>query len=588
MTLLFLALLLPSEASCKSQILTAKAVVEDVGAVAAAHVGISLWSKCSVSHSERAVQTVMERQMTKLPIPVSHMVVKGIDIPWLSPRDTLTWIVERGLWPTLAGAGRNEHYAAMEIWRQFWHKYRTLHPDFGLFHMDGVEELDLGVVAALCIHGDEGTSLKKQGIMICSLQSMLGKGFDDKRVPRRGNDGMWHMRVNFAGHSATHRLLMTCMPKKLYESEPEVFRGAVENVALALKDLLSSGIKDPAGNRVYRFVVLATKGDAPFLTKIGRFYRSYNTTVKRGEERKVPKGVCHRCLAGTPGYPAEELSTRTPRWLQTSGVKMPWVEEPHVIRHLLHDLSDPSSFFQSDVWHVVHLGFGKAWVASIVFLLLEVLPGGNMEQKYEHLSSRFLAWCRQTRRQAHIHAITPYLMSHNDHTGLMGNWHKGALTTSFLQFMVDFIPSLPADRAGALRECLEATKALNTVFSTMFRAEAFLSADEAKVIADAGFAFLACYAKQAQAQFGLGRPHAFPLYPKLHAFHEVLINVEDMARRHGFCLNPICFSCQMDEDAIGRTARLSRVVSSRKTMFRTIGRWLVQACTAFREAGLIS
>ena len=587
-TFLFFDLSWLSEATCKSQILTAQAVAEDVGEVAASQVGISLWSNCSLSHSERDAQRVMERQMTKLPIPQSKMVVKGIEIPWLSPRDTLTWVVERGLWPTLAGAPRNEHRSGMAIWRHFWARYKVLHPDFALFSLEGAKDMDLGLVAALCIHGDEGTSLKKQGIMICSLQSMLGNGFDNKRVPKPASEGVWHMPVNFAGHSATHRMLMTCMPKRLYDSDPAVFQGSVEYIARALEDLFTTGIKDPVSDKVYRFVVVATKGDAPFLTKIGRFHRSYNTTVKRGEERRPPKGVCHRCLAGTTGYPAEELSTRTPRWLETSGVKMPWVEEPSVITHLMHNLSDPSSFFQPDIWHIVHLGFGKSWVASIVFLLLEVLPGRNMEAKYEHLSNSFLSWCKRSRRQAHIHAVTPYLMSHNDHTGLMGNWSKGDLTTSFMLFMVNFIPTLPPDTAGALVECVAATKCLNTLFSTLFRAEAFLSAPEAEVVADAGYAFLACYAKQAEAQFRLGRPHAFPLYPKLHAFHEIVFTVEDAARRHGFAINPICFSCQMDEDAIGRTARLSRKVSSRATMLRTIDRWLVEACTAFRNAGLIS
>ncbi|CAK9105427.1 Uncharacterized protein SCF082_LOCUS49137 [Durusdinium trenchii] len=571
-------------ASCKSQILTAKAVVEDVGDVPAAKCGMDHWSNCSLKNSERDAQKVMTIQKSKLDVPVSHLVFNGTSIPWIDPRDWARWILRMGLWPTLSGAPRNDYVSSEGIWRQFWKQYRELCPDFSLFRMEGI---DLAKTAGICLHGDEGTSLKRQGIMVCNWQSILGRGFDDKRVPRVDDRGVWQMRVNFTGHTHTHRLLLVCMPKKLYEADSSVFHFVMEQISLAFKDLLTSGIQDPVTKEVLRFAVICAKGDAPFLSKLGTLFRSFNSFAKRGDARRPPKGVCHRCLAGTTGFPAEELSTRHPRWLDTRGVKMPWVQTPAVILHLPHDEHDPSSFFASDCFHIFHLGVGKSWISSVVMLLLEVLPGSNIDAQYDYLSSSYLHWCKRNKQQSHVHALTQHLMSHNDYTGLTGNWHKGALTTSLMRFLTDFIPQLQVDQRQLLPECLQASKAVNQMYSVMFRAAAFLTKEECTKVADAGFLFLATYAKMALIQYHVGKPHAFPLYPKLHALAEILCTVHYDSLRVGYALNPICHSCQMDEDSTGRTARLSRHVNSRRVMARTIDRWLVGACAAFRDAGLI-
>ena len=504
-------------------------------------------------------------------------------IDWIDPRDWLAWLVRKGLWTRLAGVGRDEHSTARALWAESWERYRVVQPHFQLFDMDGK---DLSRTAAFLIHGDEGRTLKRQAIMVTALQSALGYGFDRKRMGR-GGGGPRPLKVNYLGHSFTHRFIISMMPKTVYESAPESFHNAMENVAISLKSLLFDGYRDPTTHELFRIAIIAVKGDAPYLAKVGRLYRSFNTLVKRGDERTAPKGICHRCLAGTYGYPAEQIDTVSPKWLGTQGVKIPWKKTPAVIKHLAHDVSDPSTFFQGDIWHIVHLGFGRSWVASVIQLVLEVVPAPNLESKWQWLTNDYKRFCKQSHRQCHISSITPYLMSYNDRTGCMGNWSKGALTTNCLLWLDDLIGKLPPDACQRLPKCQRATVWMNELWSCLFRAEVFLTEEQCFYVATRGVRFLQTYSLMARDLFGDNRPWVFPLYGKLHGFHEQMLTILQQARLYKMSLNPIVFCCQIDEDAIGKASRISRRVNIRQVIHRSLQRYLIAAHTAFTKEGLL-
>ena len=194
-----------AEATCVSQILTAQAVQEDIGEVQSSRCGIDEWSRCTVSHSERDVHQVISKQGSTLGLPLSQMRIKNCDIPWIDPRTWMEFILKKGLWPRLAGAPDNN--VAGEIWTQFWKTYEKLHPGYQMF---GMEDVDFSSTAAFAIHGDEGRTLKKQALMVTSIQSCLGNGFDEKRVARDGADRK--LKVNFVSHSYTHRFVTSVIP----------------------------------------------------------------------------------------------------------------------------------------------------------------------------------------------------------------------------------------------------------------------------------------------------------------------------------------------------------------------------------------
>lgn len=554
-----------------------------MGQAAASRCGITLWSGCHLNNSERDVQKVIEKQGSKLDIPISEMEIEGLKIPWICPRDWFSWMLKTGMWPRLAGLPRNEYRAAGALWGEFWKRFEQLQPHFELFNIPGI---DLTKTAAFMIHGDEGRTLKRNGIMITSIQSALGYGFDAKRFVKP-EDGRSPLRVNYTGHSFTHRFVTSCIPKTVYEDNPTIFHLAMEQLSLSLKSLLDDGAVDPTTNETYRVAIIAVKGDAPYLAKMGRFYRHYSTTVKRGDEKTAPKGVCHRCLAGTNGYPAEELTSWKPRWLETRGVRLPWTVTPACIQHLVHDASDPSSFFQSDIWHVVHLGWGRSWVSSVIQLLLAVLPAPNLDEKWAYLTKDYRTWCKRNKKQTHVSSITPYLMSYNDKTGAQGNWHKGALTTNFLRWMVELLATLHDVLDERLKLCQQATRWLNELFSCLYRADAFLTLQECQLVSHRGMNFLRTYVQLAGAMYTAKKPWLFPLYPKLHSFAEIIIGVQQHGYEFNMALNPVMFCCQIDEDVVGRASRLSRRVNIRLVMQRTLDRYLIACYTAFAKSNFL-
>ena len=563
-----------------SQILTAKAVTSDVGEQKSASIGVHSWAKCSLKNSERDAQRTIKKQKTKLDIPIEEVLCEGEKVPWISPESWLEFVVAKGLWPVMSGCDLHDYDGACRNWQEFWKTYQRINPSFELFDKPGV---DFSRTAAWLLHGDEGRTLKRGGLLVTSVQSAIGRGYDEKRVRRSDAN----LQVNFAGHSFTTRYVVSTIPKTSYDAKPELFHKAMEHVAKSCRALFDKGYVDHTrGGETFRVVILGVKGDAPYLSKIAHFYRSFNTTAKRGEERGPAKGICPYCLAGTSHYPAEEISTSQPSWQQTCGIKLPWVRCPSVIKYLMHDRSDPSLFFKSDIWHIVHLGFGRSWIASTIQIILPHLPCDNLDEKWNYLTDKYIEWCSSHKKQSHISRITPYLMSYGDASGAMGNWHKGVLTTNFMLWLVDFLDDLP--RTDLLLRARSATYRLNAMFSVLYRAGAFLKENECAFVSEQGLRFLEAYAFLANAMFAEGKQYLYPLYPKLHIFHHIILDVKHLGENVKIACNPAMFSCQMCEDVVGRSSRISRRVSIRKVAFRSLDRFRSAAFAAFVKAKLLA
>lgn len=574
-----------AEASCVSQILTAEAVASDIGVEAAASIGIQEWANSTAKNSERSAQAIMAKQRTKLDIPVKEIVCDGTSIPWISPESWLPFLVKNGLWPILCGASLHDYDGARSNLTQFWKNFQKIHPTFELFNTD----YDLTRTVPCLLHGDEGRTLKKGGILITSLQSALGAGYNEKRVPKRRPSQQPNLQVNYGGHTFTTRYVVSCIPKTAYDEQPELYHEAMTHVAVSCRKLLDNGFADSQrGGEILRMCVIGIKGDAPFLAKAGRFYRGYNTSAKRGEERGPPKGLCPFCLAGTVLCEAEEIATSTPKWLTTVGVKMPWVRTPGLVSHLLHDPADPSNLFKSDIWHVVHLGFGRSWIASTIQLILPQLPCANLDDKWAYLTDHYHTWCAQNRQQKHVKRITAYLMSYNDSTGTMGCWSKGALTSTLLHWLVDLLGDVEKDGEGLLVRCRETSYRLNSMFSLLYRAGAFLSQSECKFVSDQGLKFLESYYCLACIMYAKGCHWRYPLYPKLHIFQHIMLGVKTSGELTGTSENPIMYACQMDEDTVGKASRLSRRVSIKQVAKRSLDRYLVAAQAAMVKEKLLA
>eukprot|EP00913_Durusdinium_trenchii_P009469 g8899.t2 len=318
------------------------------------------------------------------------------------------------------------------MWRSFWDRFEKLQPDFQVFDDP---DFDRENTAAFYVHGDEGRTLKKSGIMITSLQSCLGYGTDAKRL-KRDHSGHLKPLINYQGNTYATRFVSSILPKRLYEDDPEFFHAVMAKTAGSLKSLLETGVVDRRGNR-RKICVIAVKGDWPYLIKSGRLARHFSTGAKRGVERRAPKGKCHLCQAGCRGFPYEDLGNLRAAWRSTIGLTVPWETTPPFLQiGLPHDASHPGSYYQPDIWHTVHLGIGKAWVCSVIALAMHfnLVPGNNIEARFEILSQLYRSFCRESRLQPIVTKLTPKLLSYNEPTPT-GAWHKGGLTTNLFKFV---------------------------------------------------------------------------------------------------------------------------------------------------------
>ena len=573
-----------AEASCSSQINTARAVTSEMGEDVARKSGIHDWAKIHDKNSERDVHRVVNKHRTKLNIAISELDVQSQKVPWISPRAWLLFIVTHGLMYMMSGLRYEEKHLVGRMWEQFWTQYEPLHPDFGFFER---QNIDYKKTVALFVHGDEGRTLKRGGLMVTSIQSVLGTGFDQTRLKRpRDMDDTGKLHVNFAGHTFLTRFVVSVIPKTEYQSNPDYFHDAMDLFAQEMKDLLENGITDAATGEVWRFVVVGVKGDMPYLQKIGKLKRSWNTTVKRGNARTAPRGVCHLCLAGTQDLPCEDTSDNA-CWIPTVGVQVPWDSMPGILRYLPHDRSHPGSFLQPDLWHCIHLGIGKAFLASTLQVALETVPASNNEERFQWLTNHYHQWCRSVKRSSYVAKITAYLVSYGDGPGATGNWSKGSLTTNLARWLEVLLNDLGGDQEGLLTICGEAIKQLNNALSFLYNAPLFLERLECEYVCSRGMYFVQTYTALASKCFALNRSHLYPLFPKLHAVHHIFLTLHQQATNHGYGANPLAASCQLDEDTIGRVARVSRRVSSRLVIRRTLQRHLMTSWQVWRDAGLL-
>ena len=147
-----------AEASCSSQINTARAVTSEMGEDVARKSGIYDWAKIADKNSERDVHRVVKKQRTKLNIAISELDVQTQKLPWISPKAWLQFIVTHGLLYMMSGLTYEERHLVGRTWKTFWRQYEPLHPDFGFFEH---QNIDYKKTLALFVHGDEGRTLKR-------------------------------------------------------------------------------------------------------------------------------------------------------------------------------------------------------------------------------------------------------------------------------------------------------------------------------------------------------------------------------------------------------------------------------------------
>ena len=129
---------------------------------------------------------------------------------------------------------------------------------------------------------------------------------------------------------------------------------------------------------------------------------------------------------------------------------------------------------------------------------------------------------------------------------------------------------------------VKGTEAANDFVSGLHKQGAFVGPRHGAYLARRGYAFLDAFMSLANGAYAAGFPR-FILVPKCHYLHHVVHHLATCASAQVWSLNPLCFSVQLQEDLVGRVARVSRRVSPMTVSLRTLQRVLLAADAAFRE-----
>ena len=557
-------------------------MVEEVPA--AAHSSIGRVAAISESHAERDMHRVASACGVTLPVEMSHIAAaEGERIPFFSISSWFRFLLRFNLWHVISGVSSPDMSACCRKWGVFWERFRIVcggHPVFAR------GKAALQRTCAMILHGDEGRSLKKTQLMVLALHSIMGFGSrvesDEAAHPDR-------QELNMQVHTWASRYLLAVLPRFMYDDRRDGnFQTVLAEISRDGNHLFEEGILGP-DNQVYYVCILYVIGDWPQQQKMFNYQRSFSNSAKASSSRQALKGICHHCLADVAGYPFEDFKSAEPRWRSTVDTVPAYDEEP-VLMQLPHDPAKPSSFAAPDLFHGWHLGIGKIFVSSCLVLLLHLFPANSVVASFQAMQDAFFEFCKNAHLHPHIRKLNrdtlnwPYAT-----TFPTGGWNKGHTTLCLMRFFIHHCQN-NMDAVGTdplLEKALEAALEIHLCLTKLYKEGLWVFRPKAREIYLHGFRFLELFGELAHDSFEVSRP-LFSLMPNLHRIHHIFFHMADQVRAGAtWVLSPLTWSCQVEEDFVGRPSRVSRRVSPRSTMRRTLQRCMQAAYAKYVEYGYL-
>lgn len=580
--------------------------------------GMSALGSVNLKRSETGAHKVFRDFGQSLPVKISKADISTQkDYPFVKFSSWLTYLVECDMLDQLVGVQSIPDM--QKLLQVFWARYKESEPQHLMYHQESGAALRPDMTVPIVIHGDEGTSHKKKQIMIISSTGVLGRGSSrckDNDVSDLGDSNP--LSLNYLGDTWLTHFLHGVMPVRLYGDTPHAFYEVLDLVADDLQSLFQNGIQ--IGRHRFFIAVLGIKGDAPFLSKSGRFeLRSFTRKPVRSSARAPCSGICHQCLAGKEDWerevPYENFGDHHPGWSETIGILKPYVNSSPLLRIPCLKEDTPARaelFWKFDLFHNLHLGLGKCFASSAVCVLLELLDG-SIDGAFQVLTGDFQRFCKLNHHSPYHRKLTPALF------GIQGGfsqcpdagWNKGDYTRLILKWLGDYCSREVVGKTESrlylecatchlkysvgLSVCFclghmfmfyrslmhavsfsfipqaDAVFAINDCISGLYSEGLFVRAPRAKYLATRGLHFLRRYASLAAMTFH-ARKRRFPLMPKGHYLHHQFLDLLRDSERGGWCFNILAFGNQMSEDFVGKPSRLSRSVSQKTTCLRVIQR----------------
>ncbi|CAL1151623.1 unnamed protein product, partial [Cladocopium goreaui] len=255
--------------------------------------------------------------------------------------------------------------------------------------------------------------------------------------------------------------------------------------------------------------------------------------------------------------------------------------EPSLVSAIpLHDLDKPY-FFRVDAFHALHKGFMGDIAANALVCCYDHEFFGDLsfEDFCATCFSELKEFCAKESKTLHMTQLSRPLLGFGRSSDYpTAGWFKGADTVCILEFLESRIGgdliAMSESRKPIFLEIHATISAANAFMRCMYRAGLWLSHEERDFLLKAGTRCVNSFLRCALRAFNASATR-WKFMPKFHLFGEWLFTMEKQKRLGLPSPNLLMFSCQMDEDYVGRIGSISRTVSLRTVHTRTLTRYLI-------------
>ena len=242
-------------------------------------------TKDNLKNAERDLHILFRSLRLTLPLPVRSLRFGLLHIHHLRIGDWFDYLMTEHPDFVLGGFTPDGCHHQLLL-RTFWRNLEHSMADHWVFQN---RDNCLEQCVPFLLHLDEGTSLRKTGILVYNMQPIFGRSTASKFAarfsaePGRSDDDLFRYMTesqchNQKGVTYKSRFLYTAVPKKWYtKKNAAIYDKILNRLAEECIDLMTTGLE--IQGRVWFFICIGVKGDAPALAKAGHFTRSFAILV---------------------------------------------------------------------------------------------------------------------------------------------------------------------------------------------------------------------------------------------------------------------------------------------------------------------
>lgn len=576
-------------------------------------------------NASRAAHAFVNRWGLTWKVPFTDFTLENhhgetVVVSYISPKSFVRFLLKNA--PEVLTGGVIELDKGQSQLEGFWRNYEAFHPTHRLFQENHAIRSPRNTLA-ICFHGDEGRGKKKGNTAVIMFESCLGVGTASNIREKRRHDecddctlrgpcakrfktnagkmncgnlpdcapACSYQEHNTKNNSYLTKFVLSILPNDLYK-ETNGLELVLQKVCDDFKELFETGLEID-GQRWF-VALTGLKGDLKWYEKIANLKRCFNKQIGSGLQ------MCHECEAGSPDMPFEDAG-HFPCWRNHLFQNRPWDVAPTITRIPFEPLDEsgkPERVLRRDLFHNSKVGLLRDFVGSSVLLLIflgyfkDQGPGVSNRRDIclQRAHRHFYLYCLSTGGKPGLRSFSPVFFNAKKQTDYGWVNAKGSDVTLLVKWLAVLVKGLMNDPLAqshipTLTSMYLGAVCVRTWQRTLYSHGLWLPRHCAMCVYQELYEFLKHYNGLA---FRCINEHSFTGYAMKSKYHmlshtaqEIAVMLDDPSVE--FVPSPLIFSGEMNEDVIGKLARLSRRVDSRLQMKRTLQLYLCKAKAVHRR-----